>query len=68
MKLLIDIDMNDLISSAQVGDREELLAFIKDLDRRVGDWDFSLALYEHFAALKAEQEQEEAEDKIRYGR
>lgn len=39
---------------------EELLQFIKDIDLEIGEWDFTLALHEHFAKLKAEHDAEQA--------
>ena len=44
-----------------VNSRDELLTFIKELDQEIGDWDFTLEIADHFAALRLEYEQESKE-------
>ena len=52
--------VNDLVR--EVG-RQDLIDFIKKIDERMGDWDFTLELCRNFEQLKIEWEKEQAEDK-----
>lgn len=62
----VTLDAEELVRSVRY-DRnyEELLEFIKEIDLRVGEWDFTLKLCEHFAELKKEHEKEQEEDRRR---
>ena len=40
---------------------EDALQFCKEVDEEMEDWDFTLALYDHFAALKAAHDKEALE-------
>lgn len=59
---VINLDVEDI---ADHGNREDLIQFVKDLDAAMQDWGFTLALCEHFAALKLDYEKECAEDEAK---
>lgn len=62
--LKLDIDADDLADQlADSMSRDDAITLVKALDERMQEWDFTLALYEHFAQLKKEFDAEEAEDK-----
>lgn len=65
MTFSIDIDIGELADKACGNDRSALIEFVKDLDLKMADWDFTLALCEHFSALKIQWELEQAADAMR---
>lgn len=48
MKVKITIDTDDIINQIWQEDNNTLIQFVKDLDAKVGDMDFTKALYEYF--------------------
>lgn len=70
MSLRIPVNVQADISARELArggmaTREDLIEFVKDLDAEMQEWDFTLALCDHFAKLKLEHEREEAEDRAR---
>lgn len=47
----------DVVNNAN---KTQVLGFIIDIDNQIAEWDFTLALYEHFKALKEKHDQDEA--------
>lgn len=62
MSLSVSITIRELVASASNWDRDAMVAFVKALDLEMADWDFTLALCEHFSQLKIEYELERAAD------
>lgn len=60
-----DIPLDDLAAALaqNLFHREELISFVKEVDRKMADWSFTLALCEHFELLKKEFEREMEEDR-----
>lgn len=63
MNIQINIDLEtvieDLVSSGQ---RHEALDFIKAVDLKMADWDFTIALAEHFNSLLEQYKKETSEE------
>lgn len=52
VRLTVDIDLDDFIENGLFNiDNDQILQFIKDIDRRIENWDFTCKLYEHFRNL-----------------
>ncbi len=61
--LSLDIEVDELAEQlGQAMSRDDAIALVKALDEQMQEWDFTLALYEHFAKLKKDYDAEEAED------
>jgi hypothetical protein len=61
MRLTMSVDKNDVLDSL-VDDlhRDELIELIKDVDKRMADWDFTLKLANYFGKLAEEFKRETA--------
>lgn len=67
MEITVTVDLETLADNAtDRHSREELIQFIKDIDLKMGDWDFTLELWEHFEGLKKEHDREKAEDEAKW--
>lgn len=58
----MNISVNDLIGELASRPRAELIEFVKQLDKRVAEWDFTLELHEHFAEQEKKYQAELAEE------
>ena len=56
----IPIDAQDIVKALK-RDPDCIFRFIKELDEEAEDWDLTLSLAEHFAALRAVHERETQE-------
>ena len=59
MKITVSINEDDIIENLSALRKEELIDFIKKLDMRVAEWDFTLELLKYFEEQKLLCEQEE---------
>lgn len=57
----VEVSLNPQDIAREMDD-QEIVEFIKQLDDAAQDWDVTLALCEHFAALKLEHALQEAAD------
>lgn len=59
MKITISIDEDDIIENLASLKTEELIDFVKELDMRVAEWNFTLELLKYFEDQKLIYDQEE---------
>jgi hypothetical protein len=68
VRIGIEVSVFDLADEIiAVCEHEGIIELIKSIDERVGEWDFTLQLCEHFAKLAEEQKREVAEDAAKRG-
>lgn len=60
----ISIDQTELIRELSMWPGDAL-DFVKRLDEQIGTWDFTLALADHFDALRKKQAEDEAARRAR---
>jgi hypothetical protein len=65
LRAVVELDVDTL--AAEMSNAEGL-QFVKDFDLSMGDWDFTLALADHFDKLRAEHAKERAEDAAKRGK
>jgi hypothetical protein len=62
IRAVVELDVENIASDWS---QDGAFDFVVALDSAMQDWSFTLRVYEHFAAQKAECEREEAEDAAR---
>ena len=53
LSLNVSVSIDDILDRLiETVPQPQLLKFVKDLDRRIAEWDFTLKLHKHFAKEK----------------